>query len=208
MSSPQRHRPRKNPRQKRSQELVDAMLDAATRVLSERGLDAATTNEIARVAGVSVGSLYQYFPGKEAMLAAALERNYLRGMERVFALPARSAASFGELLREGLEAVVELYRKDLKFYRAVLLHIPRVGRVEEMRAHVRVGREQLRAAIVARRDEFRAIDPDLASFVIISSLEWVILACILDEPDRLSDPHLVDEMIALVDGYLAPRATA
>src|SRR5258706_778849 len=52
-----------------SSDLVDAILDAAARILVDRGYDAFTTNRVAAGAGVSVGSLYQYFPNKEALLA-------------------------------------------------------------------------------------------------------------------------------------------
>lgn len=70
--------PRKLPSQARSRDLVDAMLTATARVLCEEGADALTTNRIAEVAGVSIGSLYQYFPGKEALLAGVLERELER----------------------------------------------------------------------------------------------------------------------------------
>ena len=207
MATTSRHTPRKLPRQARSQHLVDALIEAAARVLGERGLEATTTNEIARVAGVSVGSLYQYFPSKEAMLAAALDRKFVGGLARVLGAPAPPAGPLPEQLREALRAVINLYREDLAFYRAVLLEVPRVVRVETMRAHVQAGRERLREALAARQDEFPAVDPDLAAFVIVSAIEWVILSCVLDQPERLSDPRLVDEMVALVGGYLSqPRA--
>ncbi|MDC0722234.1 TetR/AcrR family transcriptional regulator [Nannocystis bainbridge] len=205
MTSPIRHTPRKQPRQARSQQMVDTLLDAAVRVLGERGLEATTTNEIARVAGVSVGSLYQYFPSKEAMLAAALDRKFTRGIERVFEVPAPDGGSFAEQMRDGLRAAIDLYRGDLEFFRAVLLHVPRVGRVEALRAHVHAGRERLRDALIARSAELRPVDPELAAFVIVSAIEWVILTCVLEQPERLSDPRLVEELIALVGGYLAPR---
>lgn len=74
---------RKQPRQRRSRELVDSLVDATAQVLVERGLDHVTTNHIAEAAGVSVGSLYQYFPDKEALIEALLER-LIRDMTRTF----------------------------------------------------------------------------------------------------------------------------
>ena len=65
---------RKSPRQKRSREMVARLLDATATTLGERGLDGTTTNHIAERAGVSIGSLYQYFPDKDALVAALLER--------------------------------------------------------------------------------------------------------------------------------------
>ena len=59
---------RKQPRQTRSTELVDAILDAATQVLAKEGAQRFTTTRVAEKAGTSVGSLYQYFPNKAALL--------------------------------------------------------------------------------------------------------------------------------------------
>ncbi len=67
-------KPRKNPEQSRSAETVRTILEGAARVLEERGLAGYTTNAVAERAGVSVGSVYQYFPGKEALTAALVAR--------------------------------------------------------------------------------------------------------------------------------------
>lgn len=67
--------PRKLPRQARSRALVDAILDAAARILAEQGREALNTNMVAEKAGVSIGSLYQYFPNREAIIAAVAERH-------------------------------------------------------------------------------------------------------------------------------------
>jgi AcrR family transcriptional regulator len=66
--------PRKNPRQPRSQQMVQAIVDAAARVLARHSLQGFNTNQVAEVAGVSVGSLYQYFPNKAALIAALIAR--------------------------------------------------------------------------------------------------------------------------------------
>ena len=64
--------PRKTASQKRSRFTVEALLDATARILMKEGFDRASTNEIAATAGVSVGSLYQYFPSKEALVAVLI----------------------------------------------------------------------------------------------------------------------------------------
>src|SRR5260370_40812254 len=66
--------PRKSASQKRSRVTVETLLDATARVLTRHGYDRASTNRIAATAGVSVGSLYQYFPNKEALVAALVAR--------------------------------------------------------------------------------------------------------------------------------------
>lgn len=65
---------RKTPRQGRSAATVDIILEAVARILETGGLGALTTNAVAATAGISIGSLYQYFPGKEALLAALIRR--------------------------------------------------------------------------------------------------------------------------------------
>lgn len=74
--------PRKRPRQTRSTETVDRILDAAARIFDERGYHATTTNHVAAEAGVSIGSLYQYFPNKDALLVALAERHIAEAAER------------------------------------------------------------------------------------------------------------------------------
>jgi AcrR family transcriptional regulator len=67
--------PRKHPRQARSRALVEAILDAAARILAQHGREALTTNVVAMKAGVSIGSLYQYFPNRESVIAAVAGRH-------------------------------------------------------------------------------------------------------------------------------------
>lgn len=75
MARPTSAEPRKRPRQRRSAETVDRILGAAARILDERGYAGTTTNHVAELAGVSIGSLYQYFPNKDALLVALAERH-------------------------------------------------------------------------------------------------------------------------------------
>jgi len=78
--------PRKTPRQARSAETVRAILEAAARILEARGFDGYNTNAVAELAGVSVGSLYQYFPGKDALTAALIEREKAQLLRDVAAI--------------------------------------------------------------------------------------------------------------------------
>src|SRR3546814_859458 len=64
---------RKNPRQRRSKFTREVILEAAARILSEKSLEGFNTNYVAEVAGVSIGTLYQYFPNKESLIAVLIE---------------------------------------------------------------------------------------------------------------------------------------
>src|SRR5215472_7279584 len=71
---------RKQPQQARAQETVRAILEATVQILDREGLDAATTTRIAEVAGVSIGSLYQYFSHRDAILSALQDREFERAL--------------------------------------------------------------------------------------------------------------------------------
>lgn len=103
---------RRAPRQRRSRETVEIVLEAAAQMFSREGL-AATTNRIAERAGVSIGTLYQYFPDKHALLRALAERHLRDGaarLEVVFAELRRTEPPFEQTLRTILDTVVELHR--------------------------------------------------------------------------------------------------
>ncbi|WBU53029.1 TetR/AcrR family transcriptional regulator [Paracoccus sp. SCSIO 75233] len=91
--------PRKHPRQQRSRATCEAILEAAARILETGGAGSLTTNLVAERAGVSIGSLYQYFPNKEAILAGLI-RNMRREMLADFRAAAKLAS--GEELKEAV----------------------------------------------------------------------------------------------------------
>ncbi len=103
--------PRKIPRQERSRRLVARVLDEAARLFSERGYQETTTNHVAEAAGVSVGSLYQYFPNKDALVVAVAERHLDDAAQQMGELlPAlrTEAPDLADLCRTLVTAVAEL----------------------------------------------------------------------------------------------------
>lgn len=78
--------PRKRPVQKRSRALVDRVLDEAARIFEEWGYAGTTTNHVAEAAGISIGSLYQYFPNKDALLVGLAERHLAESVPQIEAL--------------------------------------------------------------------------------------------------------------------------
>ncbi len=74
---------RRTPSQARSRALVERIIAAAARVFDERGYAAATTNHVAEEAGVSIGSLYQYFASKDELLVALAERHVAEALPAV-----------------------------------------------------------------------------------------------------------------------------
>ena len=98
--SVQRRRPRKEPSQARARHTVDAIVEATARILEEFGHGAFNTNAVAARAGVSIGTLYQYFPDKDALIGALISRETAQLLEEV-----ESAAHAASAL-EALDGVV------------------------------------------------------------------------------------------------------
>jgi AcrR family transcriptional regulator len=111
--------PRKAPSQSRSQATVTAILDATARVLIERGYAATNTNAVAERAGVSVGSLYQYFPNKDALILALRERHTAQMEAVVQRAFEREAGSLEEALSSVIDTVVEAHRVEADLHLAL-----------------------------------------------------------------------------------------
>ncbi len=106
---------RRKPRQQRSREMVERLIDATARTLAERGLENTTTNHIAETAGVSVGSLYQYFPDKESLIEALLER-MIQDVPRMFSRQLQGAdpgnLDIRSMARMGISIGLDFLRSD------------------------------------------------------------------------------------------------
>ncbi|MGH7805333.1 MAG: TetR/AcrR family transcriptional regulator, partial [Candidatus Binatia bacterium] len=118
--------PRKAPRQERAKANVEAIVDAAAHLLRERGWAALTTNHIAARAGVSIGTLYQFFPGKEAVVAALAERTIRRHFEAVIDdLPSALARKTPEeALTLLVRRIVAMLAADRRLYAVLLREVP------------------------------------------------------------------------------------
>jgi AcrR family transcriptional regulator len=196
-------KPRKNASQERSRATVDTLLAATARVLVKDGYDHASTNKIALAAGVSVGSLYQYFPSKEALVAAVIVRHTGEMMDvvrtalaRVGALPVREAA------REIVQVMIDAHRIEPKLHRVLVEQIPRVGSLEHIERIDDEAIALVRAYLEAHKDEIAVEDLDLAAFLAVSCVEAMTHIAVLRRPELLSEPRFVDEVAALVVRYL------
>lgn len=199
-------KPRKAASQARSRATVDALVQATARVLVREGFDKASTNRIAEVAGVSVGSLYQYFPGKEALVAAVIERHRQEIMQtvqaelaEVFALPVEEA------LCKLVAAAVKAHRLDPRLHRVLAEQIPRVGKLENAETFDRENYARFRAFLEDHRDELHVDDLDLAAFVCVTTIEALTHTAVLHHPGYAEDDAaeaLVRDAARLLVGYL------
>ena len=199
-------KPRKVASQERSRATVDALVEATARILVKEGFDKASTNRIAEVAGVSVGSLYQYFPSKEALVAAVIERHQQEIMQTVQGELAEVLTQPVEKAVRKLVAVaVKAHRVDPKLHRVLAEQIPRVGKLEKLETFNRENYTLFRTFLESHRDELGVDDLELASFVCVTSIEALTHNAVLHYSKMLSDEKmeaLIDEGARLVTGYL------
>ena len=195
--------PRKQPRQDRSKATVDTILAATARVILRRGFDAMTTNAVAEAAGVSIGSLYQYFPNKEALVAALIERH----VEEMSGAVATKLARVGQLpIADAVRAMIELtiraHSVEPELHRVLTEQVPRVGRMAKLREIDAITHRMVAGLLASRKPELAIEDPDMAAFVLVSAIEAITHRAALFAPELLRDPRLVDETCTMVRRYL------
>ena len=198
--------PRKRASQERSRATVDALIEATARILVRDGFDRASTNRIAEAAGVSVGSLYQYYPGKEALVAAVIERHnadLMKVVHEALAEVADQPVAVGT--RKLVAAAIEAHRVDPALHRVLAEQTPRTGALADVEAFNSEAYGLFLAYLENHRDELRAVDLELAAFVCVTSIEALTHTAVLHRADMLSDEAvetLIDEATRLVAGYL------
>jgi AcrR family transcriptional regulator len=198
--------PRKQPRQGRSKVTVDAILEATERVLAQRGLEATTTTEVAEIAGVSVGTLYQYFPNKQSLVAAVIEARLDRDLTVIDEALARARPL---PLREGLQELARvqalLYSSEPALYRemvAALGELERTRRVEAIIEHTIASVAEL---LAARADEHDHPDPQLAAWVMVHNGVQLMRAAVKERPELILGGALFRELERMGGRYLGMK---
>jgi AcrR family transcriptional regulator len=195
-------KPRKKPVQKRSQVTVDAIIEAAARLFVRDGYKATTTNKIAELAGVSIGSLYEYFPNKASILAGMVRLQATTTLdmmrERVKGL---EDASLEALVRVFARTGIEAYYKNLDLNRVLLAGAPRVAQWRQIEHASFQMADILREAL---KPHIRGtVRLEHAAFTVETVLESMLQRAVLFG-HRLPGFPLEDEMAAVLLGYLRP----
>jgi AcrR family transcriptional regulator len=195
---------RKEPRQARAQATVSAILEATVQILDRAGLDAATMAHIAEVAGVSVGSIYQYFPHRDAILNALQDREFARALSLVQELLADG--NLGQTPEQTVTAVVrglaQLYRVCPGLHRVLTIEGLRVAQADRVHAFDLRVIEVVRHFLQATDAPIRPKNLDAAAFVVVQAVRATMLACLLERPPGLDEQTLIQEVVDLVLCYL------
>lgn len=193
---------RRKPQQRRALQTVEAVLDAVVKILKRDGFEGVTTNRVAEVAGVSIGSVYQYFPDKRAIFMALHDR-HVEQIGRLIesTLVQHAAAPLGELVCALVEAMVEAHGVDPELHELLTMEVPHgAGGARAFEARLR-GAFSL--AISSRAQERHTpADLDRILFVVPLMVEALSHGAALRRPPRLSLAAAKEEAVRAVLAYL------
>ncbi len=194
---------RKGPKQQRGKATREAILDGMIRVLEQEGTDAATTSRVAQVAGVGVGTLYQYFANRDAILDALQDREFERAQEMMSRVLTRGAyGSDRDVARGVIEGLLELHSAAPALHRLLVVEGLRVTPTARVQAFDLRIITAIRSFLGLANVRIRRKNLDAAAFVIYQAVRATMLACLLERPPGLDSATLVDEITDLVLRYL------
>lgn len=196
--------PRKAAKQDRSQATVDAIVEAAAQVFERHGYVAGTTNRIAERAGVSIGSLYQYFPSKDAILVA-VSRRHLAEITSELAphiLRLNGGARWDDVLPDVVNAMVSMHGVAPTLHR-VLFEETRL--TPELRAELETVEDALvdfTAAALCADPQSAPTNPRLVARIVVDTIEGLTHRLVLRPPEGVTYEVLAREITKLVRAYL------
>jgi len=194
-------RKRKSPTQPRAQATVDAIMEATAQLLERDG--EASTNRIARRAGVSIGTIYQYFPNGAAIVGAIAERERAKVGEALkAALSELDPDRPQDAIRQALRTLLGAFRKRQKLRRTILLTLmPHYSRAFEGRLMDELSAEMI-AIFNDRMDgRIRPLD-ETGGFVLSRAILGAVRSAVLEDSRDLTDPRFEDELVRLTTAFL------
>ncbi len=193
------------PRQERARQTVAAILEAAAQLIAEDGYDATSTNRIAARAGVSIGSLYQYFPNKEAILVGLLEQHQRAVrpvIERSIETLRDPAIPLETALRDLFRCLVEAHSDSPRLNRALIEEVPRPPDVRRReRAENRSYVEQV-AHLLARRSATRIGADPAAAHVFVHTITALSRWIVHEPPGGIDRDALIHQAVAMLAAYV------
>jgi len=182
---------------------VSAVLEGVAQVLETEGYEKMTTTRVAERAGTSVGTLYQYFPSKEALLVAAMEAKMARvdrALSKVFELPA--SAPLVDHVRVMITALVAEKGRRPRLNAELARQAPRLEKLQLIARTLDRAQGMVRALLEAHKDETTVADADLAAWLVVHAVNGMIDGALLAAPERLKDARLADAIVEHILGAL------
>lgn len=182
---------------------MQSLLDATAAEILDGGYDRMSTNKIAKRAGVSVGSLYQYFPNKEAIVVALRRRSADRERENVrAAIGHLGDADFPLLVRGIIKAVIASYLTEPELRKAYATQVPPIAGLAPDWDADRLVLQLFLEWLARHPGTVRVADQDMAMFVILHSVDGAVRQALLARPAYLESEAFIDELARMAVGYL------
>lgn len=195
--------PRKVPRQERARFTVECILRSAESIIAKNGYEAATTNHIAEVAGVSIGSLYQYFPSKEAIAAALVENAVLSAADILRdCILANMMLPLDQATRQIIKAILTTRKQYSFIFLRLPREVPKLGRLSRQMTTEKFLYNTIRAFYQQHRAAIRVQDIETAMFVAEHIVVGTIDAYLDNKSPIIDDDTLVEHIADAVVKYL------
>jgi AcrR family transcriptional regulator len=195
---------RKTPRQARSQATIDAIIEAAAQLIGHEGLDGFNTNAVADRAGVSIGSLYQYFPNKDAIMAALIRQTQEERAQALAAVLAQPHKGITDLVRAIVQAVTRQNRENALLAAAIDHEEARLPVQGEIDVFLNGAGDALRPVFARYGDQLGSVDPDRAARTLPALVRSVVDSWTNIDPPQ---PQVAEEeAVRAVCGYLGVAA--
>ena len=206
----QRLNPRKQPVQHRSKATVDMILVAAAQVFEAHGYAAGTTNRIAERAGVSIGTLYQYFPSKEAIAVALLERHIADTDHRLHEWVGHMVVeqhSLSEALHDYVTGMLEMHSRQPRLQHILLEETPLPERVHQVLLEAERHAAKTVAGLLRLYPEVRQTGLEHTCFLVVQSVESLTHRFAAHPDDQfIPRTTFVDEVVTMLVAYLTCEA--
>lgn len=192
---------RKRPSQTRALRTLDTLFEAATRVLASEGEAGFTTNRIAERAGFSIGTLYQYFPSKEAIVVALVRRKraaVLRELDAMLEAAVRGESTAEAALRAYLRHVVDAFGRGQKAQRLLSRLGWQLDAPAAIAAAMDDGADRIRSALTRLGDPRLPVPDDATLFLLTRAVIGAVRSAAIEEHAMLDDPRFEDALLRMV----------
>ncbi len=196
---------RKKPIQKRSQKTVEAIFDAAAQILSEKGYAQTTTDRIAEKAGISIGSLYQYFPNKDSIMLGIVERHITEMnefVEEMISAIQSSGVMTRQMMKNFAKLMIEHHDKEPELHRVLFEESPQPQSIKAAinMAEKRAANGLAKNLIISSGGNKK--NPELSLRIAVRTIEALTHWYVLEANDDIPEDDFIDELAEMINGYL------
>jgi len=190
---------------------VDQILEAAAHVFAKRGYAGATTNHIAERAGVSIGSLYQYFPNKDTILVALHARHMESASEvlqRMMEEALRQKKAPEHLLRRFVSQIIEMHASEPALHHVLLYEGPRTPELSKQLHAIEDSMAHAVEQMLAERGGISRLHAKHAAYLVVHVVENMAHEYVIHPPPDMSIEVFIEELVTMLSGYIWGQCAA